>query len=90
MATTIADKRSEFEALQAEIARLTAENSKLRVQRSPGLTFKVSDKGAVSVYGLGKWPVTLYQEQWEKLADKMPDLLAFAKVNSDKLHRKAA
>ena len=47
--------------------------------------FKVSVKGGISVYNLGKWPVTLYRAQWEKLIEHAPELLAFIQENSDKL-----
>lgn len=46
---------------------------------------KVSAKGAVSIYGLGKWPVTLYATQWDKLEAKMPEIRAFIEANRDKL-----
>jgi hypothetical protein len=46
---------------------------------------KVSEKGAVSVYGLGRFPVTLYQEQWEKLLSMADEIKAFIAENKDKL-----
>ena len=49
--------------VQAELERLRAENERLKAQRKAGLTMKVSGKGALSVYGLGRFPVTLYKEQ---------------------------
>ena len=65
-----------LEALQAEIERLKKENEALAAKRSGAhtLSVKASAKGAVSVYGLGRFPVTLYAEQWERLlanADKV-------------------
>ena len=63
--------------LQAELARLKAENARLKARESKPLTLKVSAKGAVSVYGLGRFPVTLYKEQWERLLDMAADLRAF-------------
>lgn len=58
---------------------------------SQPLTFKVSEKGAVSVYGLGRFPVTLYAEQWAKLLADMTvaELKAFIAANTDKLSTKA-
>ena len=53
------------EDLKAELERLRAENSKLKQRRSRGVSMKVSEKGGVSIYGLGRFPVTLYKEQWE-------------------------
>lgn len=72
--------------LQAQIAALTAENNKLKSHTTSNrLSFRVSEKGACSVYGLGRFPVTLYREQWERLAAAMPELKAFIEANTDKL-----
>jgi hypothetical protein len=60
---------SHEEDMQAEIERLRAENESLKKQKEKGLSLKVSQKGAVSVYGLGRFPVTLYKEQWERLLE---------------------
>ena len=77
------------EDMQKELERLRAENEALRASRRAGaLTFKVSEKGAVSVYGLGRFPVTLYQEQWEKLLGMTEELRAFIAANRDQLKRK--
>ena len=57
------------DALLAEIAALRAENAALAGLKKAGLTLKVSEKGGVSLYGLGRFPVTLYQEQWQALLD---------------------
>jgi len=53
--------------VKAEIERLRRENEALKKGRSEGVRMKVSEKGAVSVYGMGRFPVTLYKEQWLKL-----------------------
>lgn len=63
--------------LLAELARLKAENERLKVQTHRPITFKVSEKGAVSVYGLGQFPVTLYEEQWGRLLGAAEDLKGF-------------
>ena len=65
-----------------------AENEALKTQREKGLTLKVSQKGAVSVYGLGRFPVTLYMEQWIKVLDMADDIRKFIEENKDKLKRK--
>ncbi len=71
--------------LQAELERLRAENERLRqVARRAGV-IKVSEKGAVSVYGLGRFPVTLYPEQWERLLAMADEIRAFIRDNADKL-----
>jgi hypothetical protein len=74
--------------LQKELERLRGENAALRAGRRAGITFRVSEKGAVSVYGLGRFPVTLYQEQWDKLLSAVDDLRAFIDANRDRLKRK--
>jgi hypothetical protein len=77
--------------LQAEIARLKAENEALKASRPTARTFiKASEKGAVSVYGLGRFPVTLYQEQWVRLLAMSGDIAAFIRDNGDKLSVKGA
>ena len=69
-----------IEELKAEIEKLKAQKVK-----TGDLSFKVSEKGAVSVYGLGRFPVTLYQEQWVRLLGVAEDLKSFIKDNSSKL-----
>ncbi len=77
------------EDVQKELERLRAENEALKASRRAGtLAFKVSEKGAVSVYGLGRFPVTLYQEQWDKLLAMADDLRAFIDANRDRLKKK--
>lgn len=74
------------DALMAEIARLKSENEALKIGGQRRISFKVSEKGAVSVYGLGAYPVTLYKEQWEALFGKIPELKEFiAKAEADGL-----
>ena len=80
----------ESDDVQNELERLRAENEALRSQkRTAGpLAFKVSDKGAVSVYGLGRFPVTLYQEQWDKLLAQTDELKKFINENRALLKKK--
>lgn len=74
------------EDLKAELDRLRAENEALKEQRRGGpISMKVSEKGAVSVYGLGRFPVTLYQEQWAKLLGMAGEIKAFIAENKDRL-----
>ena len=63
--------------LQSELERLRAENAALKRRRTAGLTLKVSGKGALSVYGLGRFPVTLYREQWERLLNMTDEIRSF-------------
>ncbi len=74
--------------LKAELERLKAENAALKARGGKGTSLKVSEKGGVSVYGLGRFPVTLYQEQWLKLLDMAEDIRGFIKENEGKLKKK--
>ena len=74
--------------LQAELERLKAENAALKARGSTGVSMKVSEKGAVSIYGLGRFPVTLYQEQWLKLLDLAGDIRTFIKEHEGQLTKK--
>jgi hypothetical protein len=76
------------EEMKAELERLKAENESLKNRGSKGISIKVSEKGAVSVYGLGRFPVTLYQEQWHKLLDMSEDIRNFIKENQGRLKAK--
>jgi hypothetical protein len=69
-----------YEELKAQIAALESKK-----QRGSSISFKVSDKGSVSVYGLGRFPVTLYYEQWIRLLDKAQELREFLDQNKRKL-----
>jgi hypothetical protein len=71
--------------LMAQLEQLKAENQRLREARNSKLSMKVSDKGALSVYGLGRFPVTLYRGQWERLIEIIPSLQAFMAENVSKL-----
>jgi hypothetical protein len=73
------------EDMEAELKRLREENEKLKKRTAKGVSIKVSEKGGVSVYGLGRFPVTLYQEQWTKLLDMADEIRAFIAENKEKL-----
>jgi hypothetical protein len=75
------------EDLQAEIERLRAENETLKRPRGQ-MSLKVSEKGALSVYGLGRFPVTLYREQWEKLLGMTNEIRSFIEQNDHLLKKK--
>ena len=74
--------------IQSELERLRAENEAFKKASSRGLTLKVSEKGGLSVYGLGRFPVTLYKEQWIKLLSMTQEIQDFIKVNETKLKTK--
>jgi hypothetical protein len=75
------------EDLQAEIERLRAENERLKQGAKRSVYLKVSDKGGVSLYGLGRFPVTLYVEQWETVLGMTDQIKAFMVENAGKLKR---
>lgn len=62
--------------LQDEIARLREENADLK-KAAPAISLKVSTKGGISIYGLQRFPVTLYKEQWEKVLDRADEMRKF-------------
>ncbi len=74
--------------LKAELEKLKAENEALKARGSRSVSLKVSEKGGVSVYGLGRFPVTLYKEQWEKLLGMTDEIKAFITENASKLKTK--
>jgi len=79
------------ESIEAKLARLEAENQALKqqVERKPGeLRLKVSEKGGLSIYGLGRFPVTLYKEQWNRLLDHVDEIREFLKANDQQLKAK--
>jgi len=76
------------EDLKAELERLRSENEALKRGASAGLRMKVSEKGALSIYGMGRFPVTLYKEQWLKLLDMSDEIRGFIKANDAQLKAK--
>ena len=76
------------EDLKVELERLRAENEALKKPSRGTMSMKVSEKGALSVYGLGRFPVTLYKEQWIKLLATSEDIKKFIGDNNEKLKAK--
>ncbi|MBI5912176.1 MAG: hypothetical protein HY848_19780 [Betaproteobacteria bacterium] len=76
------------EDLKAELERLRNENAALKKGAATGLTMKVSEKGALSIYGMGRFPVTLYKEQWLKLLERSDDIRTFIAANEGRLKTK--
>ena len=76
------------EDMKAELERLRNENAALKKGAATGISMKVSEKGAVSIYGMGRFPVTLYKEQWLKLLDMSDDIRAFITANDARLKTK--
>ena len=74
--------------MKAELERLRRENAALKKGSTAGVRMKVSEKGALSVYGMGRFPVTLYKEQWQRLLGMADDIRAFIDANEDKLKAK--
>ena len=76
------------EDMQAELERLRAENEALKAKTKGSTSIRVSEKGGVSVYGLGRFPVTLYKEQWLKLLTMAEDIKQFIAENESRLKTK--
>jgi hypothetical protein len=76
------------EDLRAELERLRKENETLKKGAIRGVSLKVSEKGGVSVYGLGRFPITLYKEQWAKLLEMSDQIKAFIAENDAQLKTK--
>ena len=74
--------------LKNELERLRNENAELKKGVATGITMKVSEKGGLSIYGMGRFPVTLYKEQWLKLLDLSDDIRAFIAANEGQLKTK--
>ena len=75
--------------MNTELERLRAENAQLKRTANRGVSLKISEKGGVSVYGLGRFPVRLHQEQWTKLLDMADDIRAFIRANEASLKTKS-
>ena len=75
--------------LRAELERLRSENEALKSRTRTATSLRVSEKGGVSVYGLGRFPVTLYKEQWLKLLDMADEIRRFIEENAARLKTKA-
>ena len=76
------------EDMQSELERLRAENERLKKAGRGKLAMKVSEKGALSVYGMGRFPVTLYKEQWLRLLTMADEIKAFIAANDANLKSK--
>jgi hypothetical protein len=76
------------EALRGELERLRRENEALKARTARGTSLRVSEKGGVSVYGLGRFPVTLYKEQWDKLLAMAEEIRAFIREHESELKAK--
>ena len=74
---------------RSELERLRAENERLKRAQRRGISLKVSEKGGVSVYGLGRFPVTLYKEQWAKLLDMADEIRGFIRDHDGELKAKS-
>jgi hypothetical protein len=75
-------------AMLAELATLRAENARLKANKAKSNGLKVSAKGALSLYGMGRWPVTLYKAQWLKVLDMAQEIRDFIEDHDDVLASK--
>lgn len=78
----------DFNQLQEELVKLRAENDALKSKKTPSFSMKVTEKGGVSVYGLGRFPVTLYESQWTKLLGQSDAIRQFIADNIERLTTK--
>jgi hypothetical protein len=76
------------EDLRAELERLRKENESLKKGAAKGISMKVSEKGGLSIYGLGRFPITLYKEQWTKLLDMSEEIRSFLVTHDAELKAK--
>ena len=76
------------EELKTELERLRKENASLKKGAARGVSMKVSEKGGLSVYGMGRFPVTLYKEQWLKLLDLSDEIRTFIAAHDSELKTK--
>ena len=74
-----------LKAEQEELERLRAEVNALKTKAHRSITYKIGEKGGLSVYGLGRFPVTLYKEQWERLLDHKEFILEFMSENASRM-----
>lgn len=82
---------SDDSELRAELERLRRENEALKRKGAPrDLSLKVSQKGAVSLYGLGRFPVTLYKEQWERVLEMADEIRAFLREHDAELKKRGS
>lgn len=79
---------SSNEDMKTELERLREENERLKKGFSRGTSLRVSEKGGVSVYGLGRFPVTLYKEQWKKLLGMADEIRSFIEAHEGELKTK--
>lgn len=88
---TVHEDLAKHNEMIEELVRLRMENERLKAAKAQGqraVTWKVSEKGAISIYGLGKWPVTLYKSQWDKLYSVIDDIELFRQENDGLLTSK--
>jgi hypothetical protein len=76
------------EDMKAELERLRQENAALKKGAAKGISMKVSEKGGLSIYGLGRFPITLYKEQWAKLLDLADEIKQFMATHDSELKTK--
>ena len=77
------------EDLKRELERLRAENEALKAKERRGTRLQVSEKGGVSLYGMRRFPITFYKEEWERILGMADEIRAFMRENADKLKTKS-
>jgi len=79
---------AEQEDLQAELERLRAENETLKTRATRELRLQVSQKGGVSLYGIRRFPITFYADEWDRILGMANEVRAFIRENESSLKRK--
>jgi len=74
--------------LRSELERLRAENQALKSKESRGVRLQVSQKGAISLYGIRRFPITFYADEWEQILERGDEIRRFAAEHADELKRK--
>lgn len=74
--------------MKEDMEKLRAENEALKAKANKPISMKIGEKGGMSLYGLGRFPVTLYKQQWTRLLEHTDQIRAFLRENDDKLKGK--
>ncbi|MDH3520874.1 MAG: hypothetical protein OEM49_10505 [Myxococcales bacterium] len=76
------------DAMRAELERLRAENEALKARQTRELRLKISEKGAVSLYGIRRFPVTFYADEWERILGMQDEIRGFIREHDSELKRR--
>jgi hypothetical protein len=80
---------SSDDEMRRELERLKAENEALKAKEKRGTRLQVSEKGGVSLYGMRRFPITFYKEEWERILEMADEIRSFMRENAGKLKTKS-